>query len=73
MSIKFEDLESKIQFPVARRHKRDEYIVIFINERRGHVVFADEDSPHSMGYQMADWPDCEDCEVWTPVKLIITG
>lgn len=49
MSIKFEDLESKIQFPVARRHKRDEYIVIFINERRGHVVFADEDSPPQYG------------------------
>lgn len=73
MSLQIKDLESKIQFPVARKHIREGYIVIFISERRGHVVFADEDSTHNIAYHRDDWPDSEDCEVWTPVELIITG
>ena len=73
MSLKIKVLESKIQFPVARKHIREGYIVIFISARRGHVVFAEGDSPHSMGYQRADWPDSEDCDIWAPVELIITG
>lgn len=73
MSLKIKDLESKIQFPVARKHKREGYIVIFSSECKGQVIFINEDGISEKFYQMDSWFNCEDREIWDPVELIITG
>lgn len=73
MIAKIETLESKLNFPVARRSRKNGYIVVFSDECTGMVVDANVGHMFEVGYYDIDWSNCEDEEIWEPVELTVTG
>ena len=73
MIAKIETLESKLNFPVARRCRKTGCVVVFSDKHTGMVAAASDDSNFEVGYHSTEWSHCEAVAIWEPVELTITG
>lgn len=74
MISKIEALESKLNFPVARKWKNTDLVVIFSDTHRGLVVaVGDDDEDYELGSYKTDWICCNNTQSWEPVELTVTG
>lgn len=73
MIAKIEALESKLNFPVARRSRKTGCVVVFSDECTGMVVDANVGHMFEVGFYDTNWSNCENEEIWEPVELTISG
>lgn len=61
------------QFPCARIHIGEGYVVVFVSKHEGVVLSPGKYDRYRIGDSFSDWKSCFDREEWEQVDIKITG